>query len=267
MRLFSLSKKAQKHVAIIIDQHYITCAWLEQPVHRADPPTRGRASHSSPHNSNYYQAPFIIKAYEKKALDAPNSPDCLFNPTAMGTTIAQFIKTHIPNQPLKHTILSCAFTPVLITERLVKLNHATPSPADFPRHHSSHAIAQNAAWDYHYLYPTDTHEYVFYTCGIAQPLLLQYKLLAIKHKLDLYITTSQTAALLQLYRYTHGAAFRSSQLGIDMQRAHNNPELLFSDELVRRVISIPKYSSGEDTLIDKKTALTFAGLMAQAVSS
>jgi hypothetical protein len=261
MRLFL--SPPEKHVAIIIDQNQLTCAWLEQP---------------------HARAPFIIKAFTRKELATPNSPDCLFDPTDIGTSISHFIKNLMPAHSANFTRISCAFTPSLIYERLAKLSQATPSPVEFYTHQTTHknhapnsanhaprthessranppANPANTAWDYQYLYPTDTHEYVFYLCGIAQPLLLQYKLLAITHKLDLGITTSQTAALLQLYRYMQGAAFRSSKLGIDMQRAHNNPELLFSDEMIKRIITIPAHNS----LIDKKTALTLAGLMCTGI--
>lgn len=189
-------------------------------------------------------------AYKKTILNGDVDAQVFFNPTSIGTALSSFLKEYnIPNPTV-----SCAFTSPLVTERLTTKAHATPHPGTLIMPHTQHTL-----WDYQYMYPTDTNEYVFYICAVTQPFLLQYKLMAIKHQLHLLTTTSQTAALLQLYRFVYADAFRSTQLGFDMKRCNNNPELLFSSEMLNRIITIPPHIP--ITISQEKSALlTMCGL-------
>lgn len=203
--------KTINYVAAVLSTQSLTCGWLEKSL----------TTHM-----------LILRAYKKIDLNGDVDAQGFFNPTFIGTALSSFLTEYcIPNPTL-----SCAFTSPLVTERLTTKTHATPHPGTLIMAHTQHAL-----WDYQYIYPTDTDEYVFYLCAVTQPFLLQYKLMAIKHQLPLLTTTSQTAALLQLYRFAYGNAFRSTQLGIDMQRCNNNPERLFSSDMLNRIITIPPH--------------------------
>lgn len=212
MNWFTLTP-SYNHVTLVLSTHYLACGWIQQ----AKP-----------------NSPLVLKAYDKIAL--PNHVDAhsIFNPTAIGTFIATFLAAY----SIKNPLLSCAFTSPIVTEKLVTRAHATPHPSSLMITHTPHTL-----WDYHYLYPTDTNDHVFYVCAITQPFLLQYKLIALKYQLPLLTTTSQVAALLHLYRYVHAHAFRASQLGIDMQQCQHNPERLFTLDMLNRIITIPPHTT------------------------
>lgn len=205
------SYRTPPHATVVLSKNSLACGWLEQSKHSKQ---------------------IKLHAYEKTSLSSHIGADGFFNPTAIGSVITNFLKTY----SIKNATISCAFASPLVTEKLVTRSHATPDPNTLII-----APTQHTLWDYHYLYPTDTNEYVFYVCAVTQPLLLQYKLMAINHKLSLLTTTSQSAALLQLYRYINDNAFRASKLGADMQRCHNNPENLFTLDTLNRVITIPSH--------------------------
>ncbi len=94
-------------------------------------------------------------------------------------------------------------------------------------------------WDYRFAYPADNGLWVFYVTGMPRSLLLQYQLLAITTPLNLLAITSERMALLALYEYQHGNAFRRSQLAIDMLRHHNMIEYLFDGDTLSRILYVP----------------------------
>lgn len=194
-------------VTIVLSPHNIACGWIQQ----------------SKHNQ-----PLTLRAYERTPLHGYLDAHTIFNATALGNLITAFLIKH----RIKNPSLSCAFASPLVTERLTTKTHATPDPSSLIMTHTQHTL-----WDYYYLYPTDNDAYVFYVCAVTQPLLLQYKLMAINHQLPIATTTSQTAALLHLYRYIHAHTFRASQLGIDMQQCNNTPERLFNTDILHRIIT------------------------------
>jgi hypothetical protein len=67
---------------------------------------------------------------------------------------------------------------------------------------------------------------------------LQYELLAIGLQCNLIGITTKTMALLGAYKNIFGAAFRRSQLAVDMMQSHNNVEDLISIDALRRMIHI-----------------------------
>lgn len=219
-------------VTAVLSPHYAACSWIEQ---------------------HKQQQTLVLKAYDEMPLDSHLDTETLYNPTAIGRFFAHFVHRY----KLSNSAFSCAFTSPLVTERLTTKTHATPQPHTLTLSHT-----QNTVWDYYYLYPTETNEYVFYVCALTQSLLLQYKLMAMKHNLPLFVTTSQTAALFNLYRHIHATTFRASQLGIDMQRCNNNPLLLFTGDTLNRIITrtttVPPLSDHAQSLLLTMCGVAFS---------
>lgn len=195
---------------MVINPKHLSCSWITQLPK---------------------QKTFVLKVHKTFSLhNLQITPTTLANPHYIATCIKQFLKAY----NLHDACVTIALTAPHITQQFVTLPHASPDPQEFNATNSKQAL-----WDYHYLYPTDNNKHVFYTCSISQPLLLQYKLLATQAHINLVTITSQNNALLNVYRYFYGPAFRASQLAVDMIKYDNNIELFFNSEAVKRIISIP----------------------------
>lgn len=229
------------YVALVINKDSIACGWLE------------------PSSTNYKtiaKTPILLRAYQKLNIDGCFGEQILFNPilfnpTRIGAIISYFIRKY----SIKKPYISTAFASPLIAEQFIVNTHTSPDPSQLLiASHGYHAL-----WDYFYVYPTDTDDHVFYTCATTQSFLLQYKLLAFKYALNFLTTTSKTSALLQLYRFMYGAAFRKAQLGADMQKHNNNLEYLFTEDTLNRILSL---SPSVDIIKsqEKGSLLTMAGL-------
>lgn len=169
----------------------------------------------------------------------------LFNPTWIEKIIRSFLQKH----NAQNYFVACTLRgPHMFEEYIVGKNplHSLDALITKKDHH---------AYDSECLYPLDNQQSVFYVCGISQPLLLQYKLLAHRLKLRLLSITTETMALLHLYKYFYGNAFRSTQLALDMMRHHNIIEQFFSPDTMHRLIDIKK-----SEIKDTAHALTACGL-------
>ena len=197
-------------VTITICPQYLTCSWIK---------------------SSNKQAPLQLCAYERFDLDHLELEKLIvFNPTAIKKHINTFTKKHrLHNAPI-----ACALAGPQVSERLLTLNTLTPQPEQVVTARSPHM-----RWEYRYLYPHDNGNFVFYRCGIPQPLLLQYKLLATRANLNLLTLTTERMALLTLYKYLYGSAFRQSQLAVHMMQRNNMIEQLFSPETLARILHVP----------------------------
>jgi len=229
-------KKSTEHVVIVLSAHNLACGWLQ---------------------NNNKQRGFVLRAFEKMSFNGYVDDDSMHNTTAIGTYIVGFLERH----RIKDARISCALTRPLVSERLTIKSYPTPEPRELMMTHAPHTL-----WDYYYMYPTDVDTYVFYVCAVAQPLLLQYKLMAFKYNLSLLITTSQTAALFQLYRYMYDQAFRMSQFGCDMRRCSDSPERLFDADVLNRILT----HNGNDAIVNSNnqtTILTMCGLASEVMEA
>lgn len=169
----------------------------------------------------------------------------LFNPTWIENVIRSFLQKH----NAQNYFAACTLRGPHMIEEYMIAEQQTAGIDELITKKDHHAYASE------YVYPLDDHQSVFYVCGIAQPLLLQYKLLAHRLKLRLLSITTETMALLHLYKYFYGNAFRSTQLALDMMRHHNIIEQFFTPDAMHRLIDIKK-----SEIKDTAHALTACGL-------
>ncbi len=152
------------------------------------------------------------------------------NPTIIAQQINHFLTQH----KLQNAYAIFGLTHPHIQQKYITRAHATPKPSSFLPINKKHKLLK-----YEYVYPLDTHEHVFYTCSINQPLLLQYKLLATHIKAHILAISTKDSALLNLYRHIYGRAFRKTQLALDMKQCNNNPDQLLPKETIRRIVQMP----------------------------
>ncbi len=196
-------------VTITLSPQYITCSWIQ------------------PHNK---RTPFALAAYQKTALDHLElEQSIIFNPTK----IQQYINNFLEQYNLNNAFVACSCAGPGIREKIITLNIASPKPKDL-----TSAGLKKIMWDYRYLHPVHNNQFAFYVCGISRELLFQYKLLAIALGINLTTITTEFMALLHLYKYLYGNAFRYSQLAIDMQKHNNKLEKNFTHETIRRMLHI-----------------------------
>ena len=193
-------------VSVFFSSDTIACCWIQKT-------TAGLA-------------PLIVRAYQRYTLDNVQIIHLIpFNPTK----IKEYIQVFLSQHKLDNAFITFCLDG--IAERYVMLPTSTPHHADFEMSHSS-----NVQWEYRYLYPNHEGRYVFYTYAIARSLILQYELLAIGLHCNLIGITTKSMALLEAYKNIFGAAFRKSQLAIDMIRSDNTIEDLISVDALRRMI-------------------------------
>lgn len=153
----------------------------------------------------------------------------LFNPTRIKHTITDFLTTH----KKKNASISFCLNGPGVTQQYISLPKTHPTDTDL-------GITPSSARVSHYkrMYYYDGQS-LFYVYTLERALILQYQLLAIAAELNLLTITTAQSALFNFYRYTHGSAFRQTQLALDMARCHNRLERLISTDTVRRVINLP----------------------------
>jgi len=176
-------------------------------------------------------APLALHAYKKITFQELELESLIvFN----ATKIKQHINDFLASCNAPNAFVACSLRGPTLFERFVSTTKADPSMEDFEVSERNHML-----WDYRFAYPADNGLWVFYVMGMPRTLLLQYQLLAIAAQFNLVTVTSERMALLKLYEYQHGNAFRRSQLAIDMLRHHNMVEYLFDGDTLSRILYIP----------------------------
>lgn len=188
-----------------------------------------------------------LHAWRTFANDSTTIDAVIFNPTRFIQLINSFIRTY---QVENACATLCIGRPGMF-ERLVALDTAHAQPHDF-----AHLKIGKLSTDYHYLYANDQGKFIFYIAGIAREIAFQYQMLMARTRLRLITLTSQSDALLCVYRRFYGAAFRQSQLARDIQQCDRKLEKLFTPDMLHRLIAIrAEYEPQEFT-----TLLTMTGL-------
>lgn len=178
-----------------------------------------------------HSAPLALHAYKKITFQELELESLIvFN----ATKIKQHIIDFLDSCNARNAFVVCSLRGPKVFERFVPTTKSQPSLEDFALSARNHML-----WDYRFAYPADNGVWVFYVTGMPRTLLLQYQLLAINAQLNLLAVTSERMALLKLYEYQHGNAFRRSQLAIDMLRHHNMIEYLFDSDTLSRILYIP----------------------------
>lgn len=184
-------------------------------------------------------APYTLSAYQETSLTHFELEQLkLFNPTAIFQYIATFLRAHRAH----NAYIACTLHGPGVFEQFMQTYTTQPTLDTFalPDKHKYF-------WDYRYAYPLDHGRWMFYVAGIKKELLLQYKLFAIRHKLNITTITTQRIALLSLYKFQNAATFRESKLAIDMLQHNNMPEELFSTDTLHRTLYIPPSLAGRYT--------------------
>lgn len=199
-----------KLITIVFTPHNLICAWIE--------PSHGHT-------------PLILRAYERfPCVNLELEHSILFNPSIIKKYITQFIHRHA----LEKAYVSFSIAGPSCKEYVMKHHHASPHFAEFNLEKQPHWY-----WEYRYLYPHDDGTFMFYVCGLPAPIILQYQLLAHALHLNLITLTTRSMSLFTLYRFMYGAAFRKGQLAVHMAQREQNPERLFSQDSLHRILTMP----------------------------
>lgn len=167
------------------------------------------------------------------------------------------LESFIAQYKLSGALLSISIGSPLIYEELVCLSHAHATIADF----QTPAVTK-LLWDFRYLHPLSDGNHLFYVCGINRPSLFSYQLLAAQNKLHMVTMSSWYNALMQAYKTIFGAAFRSSQLAIDMEQTHYRLHDRLTIDSISRLL---QFDSGIsiDKEKEKKALISMIGLYYQ----
>lgn len=206
--MWPLPQLDKQFVAITIQPHYLTCSWIKQSQKKAS---------------------LVLCAYERFSLrNLALEKLILFNPTYIQRCIKTFLATH----QLDNAFIACSLSGPSIIEQFLPLQTPSPTLNTF-----SLQKTKNNILGYEYIYPRD-HQFIFYVYQVPQVILLQYKLLIIAARLNSIAIVPQRSALLSLYKFLYGNAFRKAQLAVDMIRYHNMIEYLFNPGLLARIIDM-----------------------------
>jgi hypothetical protein len=222
--MWPLPRNRNEHVAICIDASSIACAWI---------------THSKKH-------PFILNAYKRAPLESSSQIHIIDH-------LSYFIRTH----KLTHACASLSIASPLLYEQFVRLSKATATVNDFDLQ-----SLKKMMWDYRYLHMLDDGDHLFYVCGISRPKLFAQQLLAYKTGLHLLRVTSNYTAMIQAYRALNGAAFRKSQLALDMIQSNYRIYERISNDSICRLLHISG-SLTLDFINEKIPLLTLIGLCYQ----
>jgi len=208
--MWHLPKLDDTLVTITFQPHMLSCSIIKP------------SSHASPLQLHAYQE-IPLHNLELEQLK-------IFNVRALQQHISAFFTTHNTH----NAYVACTLNGPGIFERFILIDKAEPTLDDFMLPNKRHYV-----WEYRYVYPVDHGRWMFYVVGIKKELLLQYQLFAIAAQINMTTITTPRAALLALYKFQQGSAFRTGKLAIDMLHHHNMPEELFSPDALNRILSIP----------------------------
>lgn len=186
--------------------------------------------------------PLVLRAYKRYPLDNYELHNLIpFNVTFLKKQITSFLKKYDLSDAFIVFCLDAA-----AVEEYVTMPTSTPHRSDFIIAHAPQLCLQ-----YRYLYSNhDDGQSIFYVYAMPRSLILQYQLLAIASRCNVITITTKVAAYYEAYKYIFGAAFRKSQLAVDMMRFNNSIENLISVDALRRMILI-------DSEIDVKAEKPF----------
>lgn len=151
----------------------------------------------------------------------------LFNTTWVGRCVQSFLKAY----HLQYAFIALMPDSTSVTHGFVACAQAHPSPEEFAPY-----CTRETVHAYHYLYPNEDHRFVFYWYRIAHTLLMQYKMISIREAFNCIRITPRFCGLIASYTMIQGAAFRPSQLALDMYKMNNRISLYFTRDMVSRCV-------------------------------
>ncbi len=174
--------------------------------------------------------PFLLSAYERFDLFHLELESLtLFNPTRIARYVQQFLKKYAIRDPF----VIYALEGPLLFETYVELPDRVPNRSDF-----NIRELKGLSWEYRYIYPTEHGQSVFYVAGIAPALIAQYQIFTVIAGLNVVAMIPASMALLHVYRYQHGTAFRRTQLAIDMLQHHNITDYFCTQDTFSRLVTV-----------------------------
>ncbi len=178
-------------------------------------------------------APFVLKAYQRVDLHNLELEQLIvFNPTKLKRIVYTFLQKHAA----QHAFIACTLRGPHLFEKYITMQNQKPKHRDFALPELNSLV-----WDYRVVYPTDHGKSVFYVAGLPRTLIAQYQLFAIAAQLHMTTLIPEQMALLQVYRYQRGAAFRRTQLAVDMLQHHNMIDYICTTETLGRILHIPSH--------------------------
>lgn len=208
--MWPFTHKQNNLVTIYLTPQHLTCCLIER-VH----------TKNSPH---------LLKAYSRFPLKHLEFVQAiLFNPTIIKQQIVQFIT----NTGLDYPPVALAVSGPRVLEQIVQTHEASTKNQTF-----NIAELSTLSWDCSYLCPSQKGGFDFFVCGMKPEHLLAYQLLAYAANLNLITITTGQHAHLQLYKQVQGAAFRQSQLSLDLLAHKYDANNLFDAATIASSISV-----------------------------
>jgi hypothetical protein len=202
-------KKNQESVSIVIHENMLSLAWLQWP-------DQARPPHLKAYKTITLQSSEIVRGI-------------IYNPTAIKTIIQEFLMRH----NIAHIPVLCAIKNSIIIEKYFHTASSELSP-------EIKEFFKSKVWNYCHLGSTIDHDsFVVYACGLPREYMFHYRLFALFAQLNLLVVTTTAMAQFMLYKYIYGAAFRQSQLSVDLARHTYDLTPFFTADSITRVVSIP----------------------------
>jgi len=206
MAMRGLPRITNELVVVALHTTHVTCMWMQQVT-----ATR-----------------YIIRAYRVYHCHHHEiGRGVLFNSTWLCTRIQSFLKAY----HLQDAFIALMPDSTSVTHGFIACSSAHPSAKEFIPYRTRETVHA-----YHYLYPREDQRFIFYWYRIAHALLFQYACITIRGNFNCIRITPRFCALIAAYSMVHGAAFRPSQLALDMERLGNRISHYFTKDLVKRCV-------------------------------
>jgi hypothetical protein len=200
-------KKKQESVSIVIHENMLSLAWLQWH------------NKAQPHLKAYKTIPLLSSEIVH---------GIIYNPTAIKIIIQEFLTRH----NVAHVPVLCAIKNSIIAEKYFHTASSELSP-------DIKEFFKKKVWNYCHLGSTIDHDsFVIYACGLPREYMFHYRLFALFAQLNLVMITTGTMAQFMLYKYMYGAAFRQSQLSVDLARHTYDLTSFFTVDSITRAVFI-----------------------------
>ncbi|HEV2917288.1 MAG TPA: hypothetical protein VGW78_06120 [Candidatus Babeliales bacterium] len=209
---------------VVIAPHttFLACMWIQKGTH----------------------ALFSIAAYKQYiCTHFQIGRGILFNPTWVQHSLADFLNRYA----LNHSYIAIMPDRVSIPHGFIELSDNFVSDDIASLYTKRHAEC-----GFDYLCTSDEYKHLYYWYQIPRSLLLQYQCICIAGALNCIRITPRFCALLHAYKAVHAAAFRRTQLYIDLKKANNSMAHYFTNDSINRLVSdVPvELYSDKQTLVD-----------------
>ena len=189
--------------------------------------------------------PITLKAYKKidVTISRPKS-------------IRPYLQDFIHYNKLEHSFVALSLSTPAIYETFTSLATTISQARDI---YAENNKANNSLQHY-FLHSNHNGTHTFYVYTVPLGLIAQYQILLHTLELQPSIITSSYLALIECYKKIFGAAYRQSQMAVDMLSHHYKLENAIQQSLINRLVFIPSEYKNE---VEKLSLLTMLGLYYQ----